>query len=90
MGFSDSGSHASVITKVFFTTVSLDRKTTGQYRAVIDPFPGKLEGKGIKCARVNRMAAMYSTGWACDSQSSPSARHRGIAGMRWFAARGSP
>jgi hypothetical protein len=64
--------HEFVITKVFFTTDSIQGKTHAGYEEVINRFPGTLYGMPIDCAHVNLMAAMYNSDWICDSQSSAS------------------
>jgi hypothetical protein len=62
--------HEFVITKVFFTTESIQGKTDGKYEEVIERFEQKLDGQTIRCAKVNLMTALYNSDWICDSQSS--------------------
>jgi hypothetical protein len=65
--------HKFVVTKVFFTADSIRGKTDGTYREVIVVLPdGRLDGKEIGCAKVNLMAALYSSDWICDRHSSSS------------------
>jgi hypothetical protein len=61
--------HQFSITKVFFTRKSIIGKTIGPYLAVINRFPGVLDGVEIECAYVNLMVVLYDSRWVYDVRS---------------------